>query len=450
MKLTKEQRKLFYSILFPALIEQMLMKCFHLMDSIMLGQMENSTVAVAAVGLCGGPVHLITSVAVAFFVGTTATIAWHYGASAKEQVRSTAYLSMTLSLGIALGLSLFSILAARPIMTFVCGAGEVLEYAVTYYRIMGFGFFFQIITFNITACYRGIGVTKLPMTYNVIGGIFNVLLNYLLIFGHWGFPAMGIAGAALATSISLGISMFIALGSLFFKKSAISYQKGIRFKSDRILIKRMLPIGLTSAGEQLILQSGATLSAKIIAGLPVSSIAANQIVSNLEAFAWCSGAACNTASTTLFGRSLGAGNEKQARSYLRLTIRCALGFAAVEMLIMIFAGRPLAAFFSNDSSLYGMIQHLLVISAFALPVINCHQSVAGAMRGAGDSLAPLIASMISLWVFRVGGGYLLVCVLGLGIIPYRWCMVLDQAVRCLTVSVFYIAGHWKPYTEKKK
>lgn len=444
MKLTKEQKILFYSLLFPALIEQILMRMFHLVDSMMIGQMENSTSAVAAVGLCGAPINLIISVSTAFFIGTTATVAWLNGAGQEKSMRSTAYQSMLIAIGIAVFCTAVSLLGARPIMTFVCGSGnESLEPAVTYYRINAYGFFFQILTANITACFRGIGITKTPMMYNLVGGVVNVLFNYLLIFGVGAFPKMGIAGAALATALSKAVSFLIAIAALLWKRTPLRYSKEIDLYPNRSLTVRLIPIGLTSAGEQLILQSGATISSRIVASLPTAALAANQVVNSMEAFAWSTGAACNAASTTLFGQSMGAGDERQARRYLQLTLFWAFGFAAAEMVAMCFAGRPLATLFTNDPSLYPTISVLLAISAMALPFINGHQSVSGALRGAGDSLAPLIASLISLWVFRVGFGYMTIHVWDLGVEAHRWCMVADQAVRCLCVVIFYLTGHWK-------
>lgn len=412
--------------------------------------MENSTLAVAAVGLCGAPINLIICVSAGFFIGSTATIAWHQGAKETEKTLSVAYQSMLIALGIATVFALVSYTAARPIMTFVCGSSEALETAVLYYRINAIGFFFQIITANITACFRGVGITRMPMIYNLIGGVANVGMNYLLIYGKLGFPAMGVAGAAWATTLSKAVTLVIAVLVLFLKKSPIQYKKGIRMKPERSIFSRLLPVGLTSAGEQLILQCGATVTAKIISVLPTNSIAANQVVNNLEAFAWSTGGACNAASTTLFGQSMGAGDEQRARRYLRLTLYWAWGFAAAEMLIMCFAGRPLAMAFTNDSVLYPIIQQLLVIFAMALPFINSHQSISGALRGAGDSVAPLIASLISLWIFRVGGGYLTIRLLDWGVEAYRWSMALDQAVRCAAVTIFYLTGHWKRHLRREK
>ncbi|MBR6556374.1 MAG: MATE family efflux transporter, partial [Clostridia bacterium] len=352
MKLTRDQRRYFRALLFPALIENLLSQIFLLIDSIMVGQMENSTPAVAAVGLSGAPINLIICICGGFFIGTTATVAWHRGAGEMEEARSTVWQSMTIALCIALLLTTASFFFAGGIMRFVCGKSdaEVLAIAIRYYRINAVGFFFQILTLNITASLRGTGIAKLPMIYNLTGGAANVAFNYILIFGALGFPALGVDGAAIATVIAKAISFLLAASCLFSRKLPLHYSRGVRLLPSRALLTRFLPIALTSGAEQLVLQSGATLTAKIIAGLPTASLAANQIAQNLEGFAWSSSAACNVASTTLFGQSLGAGDEALGRRYLKQTLRWALGFAAVEMAVMCLCGSGLARLFSNDAS----------------------------------------------------------------------------------------------------
>ena len=443
MRLSTGEHKIFYALLFPALIETVLSRVFVIADSIMLGQMENSTLAVAAVGLCASPINLIVAVTSNFFIGTTSAVAWYYGAGEKEKMRTVAWQSMGLALVVASLFSLFSVVFAGSIMGFVCGDGETLALAASYYKINAYGFFFHILTMNISAILRGIGVTRLPMLYNLTGGVLNVVLNYLLIYGVWGFPELRSDGAAWATTISKGVSLVFALGVLLFTGTEVGHRLGVGKKLDKSIKTRLLPIGITAACEQLVLQIGALMTAKIIAVLPTTHIAANQIVANMEGFAWATGSACQTASTSLFGRSLGENNVPKAKSYLKLSVCWTVGFAAVEMVAFTLGGNTLAALFSNDVTLYPLISTMLILAALALPFINVHQTVSGALRSAGDSVAPLIASLVSLWVFRVVLGYLTVSVLDLGMYAYRWCIVADQAVRCAIVCGFYLSGHWK-------
>ncbi len=450
LKLSKADKKLFYTIMFPVLLETVIMRLFHIADSVMLGQMTDSTVAVAAVGLCASPIHLIMSVTASLFIGITSTIAWFHGADEKEKIRNIAWQSFIIAIFVAIILSLFSIVFAENIMAFICGENETLPIATSYYKINAYGFFFQIMTAAITAAFRGIGITKIALVYNLIGGVFNVFLNYLLIYGAFGFPEMRADGAALATTISKIISFVIALCILLFKDTLIKYKKGTSFKFDTAIKTRLLPIGLTSAGEQIILQTGAIFSAKTVAFLPTPQIASRQIVTNFSNFAWATGSACQAASTTLFGRSLGSNNTEKAKKYLSLCVKWALGFAFCEMILFCFFGNSLAAVFTNDTSLYHTISILFIISAASLPFINTHLTVSGALRSSGDSVAPLIASFLSLWIFRVLLGYLAIVVFKMGIYQYEICVSSDQIVRCIIICIFYLTGHWKKFLLKVK
>lgn len=449
MKLTKDQKKVFYNIFFPALAENLLLRIFHMTDSMMLGQMKDSTLAVAAVGLCGAPVNLIIATTNGFFIGTTATIAWLFGAKEKDRLRSVTAQAGLIALFIAALFSCISIFCAAPIIRFVCGESEAYATALSYFRIISYGHFFQIMTSFITAAFRGIGITKMPLLYNISGGALNVCLNFLLIYGKWGFPELREEGAAWATTISKMVVFLIAVLIFFIKKSPLRPQKGIRLKWDPLIRKRLFPVGLTSFCEQVIAQMGATLSSKIVATLPTNAIAANQVVTQVEGFAWSTGSACMTASTSLFGRSLGEGSEPKARAYLRMTLKCAAICAATCSLIFILFGRQVAALFTNNAALYPLIGRLLIFASINLFPINLHQSTSGAMRGAGDSLAPLLSSMTSLWIFRVLLGYLTVSVLGQGVLVYRICLLLDQSVRLLAVTYFYRTNHWRRHAIKK-
>ena len=450
MKLLRQDKKLFYALMLPALAENILIRIFHVVDSMMLGQMKNSTLAVAAVGLCSSPTNLIISVTSAFFIGTTATVAWYFGADEKRRMRTAAWQSMMLSVIIAFFMAGITAVFAPQIMGFVCKGNEAYSLAVSYYRINSIGFLFQIMTSCITASLRGIGIAKISFYYNAIGGVVNVILNYALIYGKFGLPALGSDGAAIATVISKFVSFVIAVTFIFVKKTELDIRLGIDKKIEKSIFTRMLPIGLTAGGEQVILQSGAILSARILASLPLADLASNQIITSIEAFAWATGGACQTASTSLFGRSLGEHNQPKARAFLRFAVGWALGFAAVEMLLFVTLGRPLTRLFTNDSTLYPIVTVLLLYAAAELPFVNLHSTVSGALRSAGDSIAPLIASLISLWVFRVAVGYITVSVLDLGIYAYRSVIIADQFVRCAIIVFFYLTGHWKKFLYKKK
>lgn len=443
-------KKQFYTILFPAVIESVFNQLFLLVDNIMVGHIPYSTVAVAAVSLCNSPLNLVICVMVAFFIGTTAVVAWYCGADDKEKMNETAQQSLMLAVFLGVAVTAVSYTFSSQIMGFVCGESETLETAVQYYRINTLGFFFQTCSICITAGFRGKGITKIPMIYNITGNGLNAVLNYILIYGKLGFAPMYVKGAAVATVISK-ITVFIVsvIFFIFHENGFHPQRENISLHLSEHIKHRMLRIGLTSAGEQLILQSGATLTAKIIAVLPTEQIAALQITSNLESLAWSSGDACCTTATSLFGKSLGEKNPEKARSYLKLSELWAIAFAVIEILIFCLGGKMICTLFTNDTTIYPNIIKYLIIAAVGLPFINTHKTVSGALRGAGDSVGPLFSSLISLWIFRVVLGYILISVLHMDAEAYRWCLNVDQFVRMASMLAFYFSGHWKKYVKEK-
>ena len=444
-------KRQFYTILFPTVIESVFNQLFSLVDGIMIGHIPDSTVAVAALSLCNSPLNLVICVMSAFFIGTTAVVAWHFGAGEEKKMNETAQQSLMLAAFLGIAVTVISYTFSAQIMGFVCGKSETLETAILYYKTNAVGFFFQVCAICITAAFRGKGITKIPMLYNIFGNGLNVILNYILIYGKLGFEPMYVKGAAVATVCSK-IIIFIAATAffVFYKEGFPPHRENISLKLSEHVRHRMLRIGITSALEQLVLQSGATLTAKIISVLPTKQIAALQITSNLEALAWSSGDACCTTATSLFGKSLGQGRPDRARAYLKFTELWAIAFSAVEILIFCFGGNLICRLFTNDTSIYGNIVQYLIIAAIGLPFINTHKTVSGALRGAGDSVAPLISSFISLWIFRVILGYILISVLHMDAAAYRWCLNVDQFVRMTAMLIFYLSGHWKKDVQKKE
>lgn len=449
-KLAKKDKKEFYKIIFPSVVEIFFIQCFSFVDNIMVGHMPGSTTAVAGLSLSNSPINLTVCVLSAFFIGTTAAIARNFGAEKLDEVRDVAFQTTVISLALGLLITVLTYLFAGKIMYFVCGRSDAYEIASMYYRINTVGFFAQIVTMNITAAFRGIGITKLPMVYNLAGNAANVILNYVLIYGKLGLPAMQAKGAAIATVLSKFIILLIAVPVWVIKSSPIRPAKEVSFKPCRSLSVLVFPIGLTSACEQFILQSGATLTAKIISSLPTNDIASSSICGNVESLAWATGDACCTASTALFGRGLGENRPEKSKAYLSLASKWAVGFALFEMLLMCTCGRYIAMMFSNDTSLYDQIARLMLVGAASLPFINMHKTFSGALRSAGDSVAPLLASLLSLWVFRVALGYILVSVLDKGVFAYKWCIVIDQFVRMAAVMTFYFTGHWHKFVNRKE
>ncbi len=441
-KLTRRDVRFFLSIMLPALVELLLSQVFSMIDTIMLGQLPNSAEILTAVGLTSAPINLVVCVVTAFCIGTTATVAIFTGAGKPDRARSASRQSLMLLSAAGVVLTVVCITFAEPIIRFAGAKDDTIVQATTYYRLIAAGFFFQSVTISITASLRGVGITRIPMLYNLAAALLNVIFNYILIFGKLGCPAMGIAGAALATTLSKLVAFLASVVIMFFLKTPISVQKGDSFRPDLPILKRILQIGITSGMEQVILQSGAVLSTKILSVIPTVDFAAYQIACNVEGIAWQPGSACCTAATTCMGQALGEGRLDKAKAMTRMIYLTALAMSGMMVLLFLFCGHPIASVYTPDKAVVQTAAKIMVYCAAALPGVSTHQTIAGALRGAGDTKTPMIASLCSLWIFRVALSYLLVRVLGLGVIAMRVCITLDQLVRAAINLIRYCRGKW--------
>ncbi len=441
-RLTKRDVGFFLSIMLPALVEMLLSQVFSMVDTIMLGRMPDSAVVLAAVGITTSPINLIVCVMTAFCIGTTATVAFCTGAGKQEEARSASVQSLFMMAAAGIAVTAVCMVFAEPIIRFAGAKADTLPLAVSYYRLIAAGFFFQAITISITAALRGVGITKIPMLYNLASAFINVILNYILIYGKLGFPALGIHGAAIATTLSKLVAFAAAIVLMLSGRLPVSFRRGERFRIDLPIIRRILRIGITSGMEQVILQSGAILSTKILAVIPTSDFAAYQIASSVEGIAWQPGSACCAASTTCMGQALGEGKPEKAHAMTKMIFLTALVMSGILVILFLFCGYPLASVYTPDTVVAKTASQILVYCAAALPGVSTHQTIAGALRGAGDTRTPMLASLCSLWIFRVALSFLLVRVLGMGVLAMRVCISLDQIVRALINLLRYLRGRW--------
>ncbi|MBR5446684.1 MAG: MATE family efflux transporter [Clostridia bacterium] len=447
-RLTRRDVRFFLAIMLPALVELLLSQIFGMIDTVMLGRLPDSAVVLAAVGITASPINLVVCVVTAFCIGTTATVAIATGAGKQEEARSAARQSLMLLCLVGAVLTVFCMAFAESIIRFAGAKDEIFADAVSYYRYIAAGFFFQSVTISITAALRGVGITRIPLFYNLSAAALNVVLNYIMIYGKLGLPAMGVTGAALATTVSKGVAFLAALLFLFFGNLPVGIRRGDSFRPDLPILKRILKIGITSGMEQVILQSGAVLSTRIMAVLPTADFAAYQIAANVEGIAWQPGSACCTASTTCMGQAIGEGRPDKAKAMVRMIFITSVAMGLGMFALFLFCGRPIAAIYTEDGQVVQTAARILAYCSAAMPAVSIHQTIAGALRGAGDTRTPMIASLCSLWIFRVALSWLLISRMGMGIIAMRVCITLDQFVRASINLIRYRQGKWVGAAEK--
>jgi|GEM_PF-6750433 putative MATE family efflux protein len=239
---------------------------------------------------------------------------------------------------------------------------DVLPFATSYMRIISLGMLFTAGSMALTSALRGAGDTKTPMTINLVANGVNVIGNFVLIYGHLGLPALGINGAAIATSIARVVSCLMALYAVMNRGSLLRLSLAPPYKVELGLLERLFQIGLPATGEQLALRTGQILYLRIVAGLGTTTVATHQIGMNILSLSFMPGQAFSIAATTLVGQQLGTKRPDIAE-------QCALETRKLDMLV---SGAAALFFFSCGSliaRLYTTEQEIISQTAMVLEVV---------------------------------------------------------------------------------
>lgn len=426
----------------PAIIESFFVAFAGLVDSFMVSSLGSS--AVAAVGLTTQPKFLGLSLFFALNVAISALIARRFGEKKKEdanRILSTAILFIVVA---AIILSIIFVVTADWIIHFCGSKEETHEAAVQYFQIIMGGMIFNCIQMGINSAQRGAGNTKITMRTNVTSNTINIIANYLFIEGHFGFPALGIRGAALATVLGTVVACIMSILSLRKKDGFVNipYIWKNKIGPSFVAFISLIKVGYSVFIEQILMRVGFMLTALMAADQGMDAMAAHQVGMNIMGLSFSFGDGLQSTAVALIGRSLGSGDEELAKEYGR-ACRLVGGVIAVCLLAVYFLGaRPLMNLFFEEEHIVEIgvdIMHvILVVVVFQiLQVIYM-----GALRGAGDTLYTAVASMISATIIRTVVSYVFCYTLGGGIIGI-WIGVLgDQMSRYIFASVRFRLGKW--------
>ena len=445
-KFNKTQLRMnIFHIVWPVFIEVLLGSLFGMIDMMMVGRIsENAAQAVSAVGMTNQPVFLGLSFVQALNVGGTAIIARYYGAKKYKNISLVLKHVMLLAmLGFVLPISVLMILLAPYVLSFLGADVSVIEVGSAYFRVIMLGFIFQSFSFTMTAALRGIGETKIPMRNNLIANSLNVLGNAVLIYGLFGFPVLGVTGAAISTALSNVIAMSLNLRYVLSKKSVLYLDFKEKFEFRFEMMKDLIRIGLPTALEQLALRVGIISFLNIVSGLGTNVYAAHQISLNILNLTYSPAQAFGITASTLMGQSLGAKNEQLARMYTRMCQRIGFVIAIGMSLFIFFGSQTLAEFYSTEPEIIQNTMIALTIVAFVQPFQSHQLITSGALRGAGDTVWPLIAIFVGSIVIRVSLGYVFVNIIGLGLAGAWYAVFIDQFIRWLIILFRFRSGKWK-------
>ena len=426
----------------PAMVESALVSLVTVVDTAMVGTL--GTESIAAVGITGQPRFVVLVPFFALNVGITAVVSRRVGqkdyADANRCVRQATLIALILS-------SLLCVVAwfgAAWMMRFMGAAEAIVPDAVLYYRYILLGIPFTAASMAVNAAQRGAGNTRISARTNIVANLVNVFFNYLLIGGNFGFPRLGVAGAAIATSLGYTVAFLMSCHSLTGEGHILNVRlRDGGFLPQADMIKSLVGVSWSAAVEQLFLRIGFIVFIRMVSSLGTVAFATHQICMNLFSLSFSvAGEGIGIATSALVGQSLGRERPDMARIYGRGSLVVALCSSVAVVALFTLFPRPIMGLFDRNPAVIALGTPILFIVAATAPGQMAQAMFSGCLRGAGDTRIVALAAFVATTFVRPFVGWVFCYPLGFGVVGAWIGILADMYMRLIVVYWRFHQGAW--------
>lgn len=445
MGATLADKKTLFHMTWPLFLEMVLFSIIGSVDTLMVSSYADN--AVGALGSVNQMLSLFQVLSNIITTGTGILCAKYIGAG-KTTAEKQPLILGALLVNTVLG-ALFSVaaLAGSEVLLWIMRVPtEQYEYAKTYLNIVGGFLVIQMVAVTFNVVIRAHGKTRSTMVFSILMNLINVVLNYMLINGHWGAPAMGVAGAAIATVISKCVACL--MGGIYLFGFVV---KGMGLRSSwrdiRASIGKVLALGAPAAGEQI----SYTLSKIVVMGMVngLGPVAANtySYVNVVVSYVYLFSVSIGQSTSIMVGWESGKKNYDNAKKICNFSLNCSFFMALGVLGVLCLLRRQVMGIFTSDPDIIALAG-AVILADFVLEAGRSRNLVlVNALRAAGDVKFPLYIGLFSMWAFSVGASWILVK-LGWGLVGIWIGLGLDECFRAVGTQIRWHRGKWIRYAEK--
>lgn len=433
--IAKGLRRQLASLTGPIFIETLLIMTLGAVDTVMLSR--HSDASVAAVGVVNQIVMLCFLVFEVINLGTSVLVSQYLGAKLNDRVEKVVGVSLLVNLVIGFTISAMLYFGAVAILRLMGLNDMLLGEGVGYMRIVGAFAFFQALSLTASAALRASNRAIYPMVVVGIVNILNIVGNYMLIFGKFGAPALGVEGAAISTATSRAIAMIILTIILFHTVvKRIPWEIFRRFPKREL--SNLLKIGLPSAGEQFSYSSAQIVMTFFINMLGLEVLAARTYVVNIVMFGYLFCIAISQGGAIMIGHLVGKGKVSGAFILGKYVMRLAFIITVTLSVAIATAGHWILSLLTDNPEIISIGATLLWLDVLVETGRPINIFATNALRATGDVNYPFYVGLIVMWSLQVAGGYLTGIYFGLGIYAL-WLMIASDEI---TRGIIFTRRWW--------
>ena len=399
----------------PIFVETLLIMMLGAVDTIMLSRHSDSSVA--AVGVVNQIIMLTFLVFEVINLGTSVLCSQYLGAKLQKKVVQVG--------GV---ISLFLCLMNTTILGWMGLGPELMADGADYMRIVGAFAFFQAISLTLSASLRSANKAIYPMLVTVVVNILNIIGNYSLIFGKFGFPELGVEGAAISTAFSRGVSMVI-LFIILFRKHIHRFPLAYFRPFPWIELRNLMKVGLPSAGEQLSYSSSQVLITFFINMLGVEALATRTYCVNIIMFVYLFSISTAQGGAICIGHLIGEKKPRAAFLLGKYVMKKSVMITFILSCILAVFGHTILSWLTVNPDIIRMGVIVLIIDTVLEIGRPINIFATNALRAAGDVNYPFYVGLIVMWSVAVGGGYLFGVHWAWGLCGMWVAFLLDENIR---------------------
>ena len=422
----------------PVAFQQLITAGLNMIDVLMVGQLGEASVA--ALGLANQIFFLLILFIFGVASGMSIFTAQYWGKSDTESIRKVLGICLAVSVSVALLFSSAAILIPETLMGFYTEDPEVIALAGSYLRIVGFSYVLMAVAFSYISILRSITQVTMTVIVSVVALALKTIIAYVLIFGHFGFPALGVRGAAIGTSFGWAFECVSLLILVYTQKTPLAANPFTFFQFDRAFLFKVLRTSMPAAINEVIWSFGITLYNAVYARIGTDAIAAIQINATMEELMFVLFIGLGNACSVMVGNKIGEKDKDTAFEYSRRFTILAVFFSALGGVFVFFMRGFVAGLYQLSPSAEHNLMNIMLVYSFSiwLRVFNFMLFI-GALRAGGDTRYAMFTELFSIWLIGVPTALIGGFVLHLPVYHVYALVLLEEIVKAIIITRRYLS-----------
>ena len=438
---TKNFYRMVFALVIPIALQNLINVAVTSVDVIMLGKLSETVLSASS--LAGQIQYIMTLIFFGITSGAAVLTAQYWGKKDIDTIEKVLGISLRFSLIVSIAFTIITLFFPQALMHIFSSEKEVILEGSKYLRIVCFSYIFSSITMIYLNIMRSVEKVKIATFVYFTSLIINTIFNYIFIFGKFGFPALGIKGAALATTIARITELIIILIYAYKYNHIIKFKFKYIFKTDKLLFNDFLKFSIPVTINELMWGLGTSMNSAIIGHLGSQAAAANSIAQVTRQLATVVAFGISTATAIILGKAIGENKLEEAKSYGKRFVKLSIATGLLGALIILIV-RPIAM---NTMNLSPIAEGYLSAMMFVMSYFVVCQSynttmVVGIFRAGGDTKFGLLIDVTTMWGCSILFGALSAFVFNLNVTIVYMILMCDEVIKIFLTTYRFRSYIW--------